>query len=110
MRVQGSTSVAANASSGNVLSGKQLEFPERPSAIRVFAAAAATGMVGSFNAGAETILEESHISPANRFPLDPDDRMLQDVVLAGKRLNLSFRNTTGAAIIVQWAVDVTPVQ
>ena len=109
MRVQGNTSVAANSTSGNVLSGKQIEIPTRPSVARFFAAAAATGVVGSVFAGTATLMEESHISPANRFPLDPDDRMVQDVVMPNDRLNLQFRNTTAGAIVVQWAVDLVNV-
>ena len=109
MRVQGTTTVAANGSSGNVLAGKQIQYPERPSRVRFFAAAAAAGIVGAVQAGARTLMEESHISPANRFPVDPDDRMVQDVALPGQLLNLSFRNTTGAGIVVQWAVDSDPV-
>jgi hypothetical protein len=109
MRAQGTVSVAANASSGNVLSGKQIEIPERPSRVSFYAAAAATGVVGTVTAGARTLMEESHISPANRFPQDPEDRMVRDVAMQGQRLNLTFRNSTGAAIIVQWAVDADPV-
>ena len=109
MRFQESVSVAANLSSGNVLAGKQLEFPERPSRLRVFAVSAATGIRATISSGTETLLEESHVSFANRFPLDPDDKVIEDGVLPGKRLSLVFRNTTGAAIVVQFAVDVTPV-
>lgn len=109
MRIQGSTSVGANASSGNVLAGKSIQYPERPSRITFFAAAAATGVVGRVGAGSRTLMEESHVSPANRFPLDPDDRMVRDVALPGQLLDLSFRNTTGAPIVVQWAVDSDPI-
>jgi hypothetical protein len=109
MRKQGTTSVAANASSGNVLVGDIIEFPERPSRLRVYAAAAAVGLVAEVKAGARTMMSESAVSQANRFPIDPDDRMVQDGVLPNQRLFLTFRNTTGAAIIVYWAVDLDPV-
>lgn len=110
MRVQGSTSVAANGSSGNVLSGKVLEIVQRPSKVRVFATAAAAGIVGSFTSGNELVMEESAISQANRFPLDPDDKCVEDVAMPGDRLSLSFRNTTGGALVVYWAVDVLNVR
>lgn len=109
MRKQGSTSVAANASSGNVLAGDIIEFPERPSRIKIFAAAAAVGLVATARTGSRTMMPESAVSQANRFPLDPDDRMVQDVALPPQRLQLEFRNTTGAAIIVYWAVDSDPI-
>lgn len=110
MRDQGTVSVAANGSSGNVLAGRNIEFPERPSMVRFLAASAATGVVAQINAGTELIMQEAHIAPANRFPVDPDDQITKDVVMPGRRLSLVFRNTTGAAIVVQWAVDSIPVR
>ncbi|HEX6158423.1 MAG TPA: hypothetical protein VFZ54_20530 [Burkholderiales bacterium] len=109
MKKSGSVSVAANGTSGNVLAGSVIEFPERPSRIKAFATAAAVGVVGDLKAGARTVMEESVISQANRFPLDPDDLMVQDAALAGQRLSLTFRNTTGAAIIVYWSMSSDPV-
>ena len=108
-RVSGTTSILTNASSGNVLSGKQIEIPTRVSVARIAAAAAATGILGTVFAGARTLMEESHISPANRFPVFPDDVAVQDVVAPNERLSLTFRNTTGGTVIVQWAVDVNEV-
>lgn len=105
MRRQGSVSVAANSSSGNVLAGSQIEIPERPSKVKFFATASATGIVGSISAGTRQLMEESHVSEANRFPQDPEDRILQDVAMANQRLSLIFRNTTGGALTVRWAVD-----
>lgn len=101
--------MAANASSGNVLSGKQLEIPTRPSVAKFSAAAAATGLFGMVYAGMNTLMEESHVSPANRFPVQPDDVMVQDIVMPNDRLSMSFRNSTGAAIVVQWSLDLVPV-
>jgi hypothetical protein len=109
MRKQGTTLVAANASSGNVLVGDIIEFPERPSRLRVYAAATAVGLVGDVKAGSRTLMSESAISQANRFPIDPDDRVVQDGVLPQQRVQLTFRNTTGAGITVYWAVDLDPV-
>lgn len=110
MRVQGSTVVAANSSSGNVLSGKVLEIVQRPSKVRVFAAASAAGIKGTFTSGNELVMEESDISQANRFPVDPDDRCVEDVAMPNDRLALSFRNTTAGPLTVYWAVDVMNVR
>lgn len=109
MRKQGSTVVAANGASGNVLSGDVIEFPERPSRVRVYATGSAVGLVASIRAGSRTLMSESTVSQANRFPLDPDDRMVQDAALPGQRLQLEFRNTTGGALTAFWAVDSDPV-
>lgn len=106
MRVQGTTSVAANSSSGNVLSGKILEIVTRPSKVRFAAVAAAAGVKGTISSGAELLLEESDLSAANRFPLDPDDVIITDAAVPQDRLSMSFRNTTAGALVVNWWVDV----
>lgn len=110
MRVQGSTSVAANSGSGNVLSGKIAEIVTRPSKVRFAAVAAAAGVNGTILSGSETLMEESALSAANRFPLDPDDVIITDAAMPSDRLSLVFRNTTAGAIVVQWFVDVQPVR
>ena len=109
MKKSGSIAVAANGSSGNVLAGSVIEFPERPSRIKMFAAAAAVGVVSEVKAGSRTVMEESVVSQANRFPLDPDDLMVKDAALPNQRFSLTFRNTTGAPITVYWAVASDPV-
>ena len=109
MRKQGSTLVAANGSSGNVLAGDIIEFPERPSRIRIYVTGSAVGLVSTARAGSRTLMSESVLSQANRFPVDPDDRMVQDGALAGQRLQLEFRNTTAGALTAFWAVDSDPV-
>ena len=109
MRKQGATTVAAGATSGNVLSGDVIEFPERPSRIRVFAAASAVGLLATIRAGSRTVMSESAVSQANRFPLDPDDRVVEDVANQAQRLQLEFRNPTGGSLTVYWAVTSDPI-
>ena len=110
MRVQGSTSVAANGTSGNVISGKILEFVTRPSLCKFFAAASAAGITAQVTSGPDVVLESgSVVSQANRFPIDPDDVLARDVAGPGERLNMTFSNTTAGALTVYWAVEVTPI-
>lgn len=110
MRVQGSTSVAANSVSGNVLAGKLIEFVNRPSLVKFYAVGAATGVNCTIQSGAETLMEESLISQANRFPIDPDDLVVKDVAMPQDRLVINFRNTTGGALVVYWAVETVPIR
>lgn len=104
-----STTVAANARSLNVLAGQQFEFVPVPSAVTLRAAAAAIGLEADFNVGGEQVLQAAVVSDANRFPLDPDDRLTQIGGDAGERLFLSYLNTTGAAIVVRSVVDIDPL-
>lgn len=103
-------SVAANAVSGNVLSGELFEFPPRPSAVTVMAVAAAAGLRATFSIGGNVIINDQPISAANRFPIQPDDIIVSEGAFAGERLFLEFRNTTGAAVTVDYKLNIVPVR
>lgn len=92
-------SVAANATSAEQMSGPN-EFVRAPAGLRFLAASAAVGLNVTILAGERIIINDQAVSQANRFPLDPDDWVTDDVAYPGDRLSLKFRNTTGGAIIV----------
>ena len=101
------TSVAANGVSGNVLSGQLFEFvPPGQFAITLLAAAAAIGLRVTFTVGGQVIVNDQAVSRANRFPILPDDVVTSIGAVGGERLFLEFRNTTGAAIVVDWKISV----
>lgn len=102
-------SVGANAKVDNILTGKISEFVSIPSAVRVWAVASAVGMRATIIMGEAVLMDDQEISGANRFPLDPDDRLVEIGVLPGERMVVSLRNTTGAAITVNSKVSVDPV-
>jgi len=104
--MQGSVSVAANAVSANVLAGEQFEFMPGNAQMTLLATGAATGLRSTLLAGGVTLINDQAIGFQNRFPIVPDDMISQEIVPAGSRLLLTFRNTTGAAIIVFFRVDV----
>jgi hypothetical protein len=105
-RMSGTTTVAANSSSGNVLAGQLHEIASRTSAVRFLAAAAATGLVATASIGGEIVTQEALVSHANRHPVLPDDQVAEYGAYPSDRIFLTFRNTTGAGIAVFWAVDV----
>lgn len=102
-------SVAANTRTTNVLAGLPFEFVSTPSIIRFYAAAAAAGVNTDLLIGGENLVSDSEISSANRFPIRPDDLVTEHGGSGGDRLFVSYRNTTGAAIIVKTIVDVLPL-
>ena len=104
--MQSSVSVAANAVSANVLAGELYEFLPANAAVVVSVAGAATGLNCTFLAGGVTLVNDQAINLQNRFPIIPDDILTQEQIPAGARLLLTFRNTTGAAIVAFWRVDV----
>lgn len=103
--MQDSVSVPANSVSVNVLSGRLYEFVPQGSTITVSYNGSAIGLRGSFIASGIQLVNDEALNTQNRFPVIPDDIVLNQVVPGG-RMILSFRNTTGAALTAFWRVDV----
>lgn len=103
--MQDSISVAANSVSSNVLAGKLYEFVPQGTNVTLSGSGSATGLRISFVAALVQLLNDEALSTANRFPLIPDDIILNQRVGAG-RLLLTFRNTTAGALTAFWRVDV----
>lgn len=104
--MQDSLSVAANAVSANVLAGQQFEFMPQNAQMTLSVAGSAVGLRVSLLAGGVTLINDQAINTANRFPIIPDDVISQEVIPAGARLLLTFRNSTGGALTAFWRVDV----
>jgi len=102
--MQDSLSVPANALSINVLAGQLYEFVNAGANITFACTGSAAGLRATFTAGIPWIQDQA-INSQNRFPLIPDDIMLNTRVPGG-RLLLQFRNTTAAALNAFWRVDV----
>lgn len=108
--LQGSVSVAANATVENLITGSQFEFAPYNASIEVGMNASAGGLVGDVSTGSDVVAEAFSLSTANRFPLLPDDFTIVDVVAAGERIKLRVRNTTGGALTVFWAIRIMPIR
>ncbi len=105
--MQGSVSVGANAVSANVLAGQLFEFLPQNAQVVLSVTGSAAGLNTTLLAGGVTLINDQAISSANRFPVIPDDILTQEVIPAGARLLLTFRNTTGGALTAFWRVDVS---
>ncbi|SRR6266403_620225 len=72
-----------------------------------------SGAVGAVLAtiyGGTDLLNEEHAISANaRVPIVPDDYYISDDVMAGDRVKVNLRNTTGGAIVVAFAVRLTAI-
>jgi len=103
--MQDSVSVGANAVSTNQLAGQLYEFVPAGTLVVLSATGGATGLRCTLIANIP-VLNDQAIGLQNRFPIIPDD-----IVFTGRvrncRLVLTFRNTTGAAVIAFWRVDVS---
>jgi hypothetical protein len=102
-------SVAANAVSTNVYAGKLYEFPPRPSIVRVRLSGSAAGLNATLLVGGVSIVNDQAISQSNRWPILPDDLLIQVPVRAGSRLVLTFRNTTAGALTFNHVTEILAV-
>jgi hypothetical protein len=100
--------VAANAVVANALTGKVHEFLSGPSVVRVYATAQGVGLNISFLVGNESIVQDQELSAANRFPVIPDDFVAESGGVAGDRVIVSYRNTTGGVLTAFLRVEVEP--
>lgn len=101
-------SVAANSVSGNVLTGKVGSTLSRPSVVRLYATASAVGLLVTFLVGSETFVQDQEISAANRYPVIPDDFVVDAVGGPGEEIFVELRNSTGGALTSQVRIDILP--
>jgi len=102
------TSVAANATSANVLAGKIAEFLAEASILRLFAAGAAAGIFCTFLVGESVLVDDQEISGINRFPIKPDDLVDEGAGFGTDRLLLRYRNSTAGALVVKTRLEIEP--
>ena len=102
--MQDSISVAANSVSANVLAGQLYEFLPPGAQVVVSVTGSATGLRTTFINGVPLINDQA-INLQNRFPIIPDDIVHAGPVPGGRAV-LTFRNTTGGALMAFWRVDV----
>jgi len=107
--ITAATSIAANSTSANLLAGDINEFLARPAVISLFVTAAVVGIRAQLLIGQDVAIDDQTVSDANRFPITPDDFLARGGGLQGDRLTLRFRNTTGAAIIVEWRLAIESI-
>jgi hypothetical protein len=106
--MQGSTSVAANATSTNVLAGNLFEFTgNRPARISLYSTGSATGLNVTLVIQGRVSVQDSAIGLQNRFPIIPDDFVVKAAAMPKERLVLTFRNTTGGALTAFWQIQIT---
>ena len=105
----GRNSIAANATSANLLAGLIAEFLSQPAVVRLYATGGAVGLNAQLLVGEEVAIDDMEVSSANRSPVIPEDFLAEAGALGSERLILRARNTTGAAIIFFWMVQVEPI-
>jgi hypothetical protein len=103
--MQDSVSIPAHGTSINVLGGQLFEFVPAESVVSLSATGSVAGVRATLIAGTPLIQDQA-INSNNRFPIIPDDVLLSEELAEDARLVLTFRNTTAAAVIAFWRVDI----
>jgi len=109
--ISGSISVGANATSANVVAGSPFEFVAQPSIIKLACThPGAIGVITSdFQIGGESLAQAAEVSNRAAMPQFNDDLFVEAGAQQAERLFLTFSNTSGAAIVVRFLIDVMPI-
>jgi len=99
-------SVAANASSTNILTGKAEVYLTRNSGLSFYIVAAAAGILATILVGDSVVVDDQEVSSANRFPIRPDDLFARAGGAGGDLVFVRLRNRTAGAVVCTSVVDV----
>jgi len=102
-------SVAANASTANILDGKPEVYLSRNSGLAFYIVAAGAGLFATILVGDSVVVDDQEVSSANRFPIRPDDLFARSGGAAGDLVYVRIRNSTGGAVVITTVVDVQAV-
>ena len=108
--IQRETSIPANGVIDNVFAGSAFEFAKGSSLVSIGSVAAATGLQITIQSGGQSIMEESPPLIKAGFPSTEDDMYYNFGAIAGDRLVLRARNTTGAAILLRTLAQIQPAR
>jgi hypothetical protein len=101
-----STTLTANQLTGNILAGNINEFLARPALVSVFMSASGSSPQVSMTAGGVSVAQGNICPNTNRFPVRPDDGIVQFQAPAGARLFMQLRETAGATPTVITVIDI----
>lgn len=102
------SSVAAGVTVNNLVSGSAFEFARVQSVVSVGMVQSATGGFGTIQAGSDIVAEEFSVPILTTYPIIPDNMYFTDVMQAGDRLVLRYRNPTAGALTARAVVQMTP--
>jgi hypothetical protein len=104
--IQRVTPIAPNSVNDNVLSGSAFEFAKGASLVSIGLAAAAAGLQVTIQSGGQSIVEESPPLVKTTGISTEDDMYYNFGAIAGDRLVIRARNTTGGAINLTSLVQI----
>jgi hypothetical protein len=110
--IQKAISIPLTSTNANIIAGSQFEFAVMNQLINLGFKAEATGLKINIFLNDQLLaedLEPAIGAAATTKPVMPDDYpVTNEGMLAGDRLTIRVQNTTGAAVILNYAVNITP--
>lgn len=105
------TSLVLNSKSTDQLSGTDIQFMPFDGIVSLWARGSADGMNLTLTLGADVAVNDQELPYfGTTGGLSQEDHLIESVrVAAGSKLALSFRNTTGGTLTVDWKVTATPL-
>lgn len=111
-----STLLGIGASIDNVMQGSQFEILPSMAAgvpvagweIRMANVSTVDSVFADVLSGDTVLAENSELSDANRWPVDPDDFDLFDIAGPSERMKIRLRNGNAAAATVKTVVQIMP--
>ncbi len=110
--IQGQTSIAAASTTDNLLTGTSFMYMPYNGLVRF-------GLTGDANAanltldvytGSDVIAEAFEPAPTAKYPVDPDDFALEDIVMAGELVKVGVRNKhASTATVLFHTIKITPL-
>jgi hypothetical protein len=108
MFIQRSDALVLNSVTDNIIVGNQFEFAPTRSIVEFGIVASATGLEVDILIGARAVVTRLIPSLANRFALYPDDYTIKAPAMAGERVIIRARNTTGGTLTLFTSVKYNP--
>lgn len=93
----------------NLVSGSAFEFARQRQVVSIGVVQSATGGFTTIQAGSDVIAEEFMTPILTTYPIIPDNMYFTDVMEAGDRLVIRYRNPTGGTLTVRAVVQTSPV-
>lgn len=107
--IQKSVSVGATTTIANIIAGSQYEFAGMNQLLNLGFKTTATGLRVSIFLNDSLLCDELEPSIGSGTPIMPDDYpVTSEGMVAGDRLTIKVQNTTGGALVLYYAVNITP--
>jgi hypothetical protein len=103
------TSVAAGVANPNLVSGSAFEFARVRQLMSCGVVQSATGGFATITSGPDLIAEEFSVPILTTYPIIPDNMYFTDVMEAGDRLVIRYRNPTAGALTARTLVQTSPI-